>query len=113
MNTLNPSLKKGKWTDEEDDLIFKLYLQHGSSWSKIGKLVPDRTENSIKNRFYSTLRRIKSCQDKGRRPYIALESKIFNLLYEYPDLEKLISKKNKSVRRRKRTDRVIKKRKVK
>lgn len=37
-----------------------MYLTYGSSWSKIAKVVKGRTENSIKNRFYSTLRKIKS-----------------------------------------------------
>ena len=45
---------------EEDDLVFKLYLEFGSSWSKIAKYLPGRTENSIKNRFYSTARKIAS-----------------------------------------------------
>lgn len=35
-------------------------MKYGSSWSKIAKNIPGRTENSIKNRFYSTLRRLKS-----------------------------------------------------
>jgi hypothetical protein len=30
----------------------------GSSWSKIAQRINGRTENSIKNRFYSTLRKI-------------------------------------------------------
>lgn len=57
-NNLNPVVKKGCWTEEEDDLIFKLYMQFGSSWSKIAKNLNGRTENSIKNRFYSTIRKI-------------------------------------------------------
>jgi hypothetical protein len=30
-------VKKGNWTAEEDDMIFKGYLQFGSSWSRIAK----------------------------------------------------------------------------
>lgn len=57
-NKLNPELKRGNWTTEEDELIFQLYQKYGTSWSKIEKHLPGRTENAIKNRFYSTLRRI-------------------------------------------------------
>lgn len=58
LNNLNPHLKKSNWTDEEDELIFSLYKKYGSAWSKIAKNFEGRTENSIKNRFYSTIRRL-------------------------------------------------------
>jgi len=58
LNTLNPEVKKGNWEPEEDYMIFKLFQQFGSQWSKINLYFQNRTENSIKNRFYSTLRRI-------------------------------------------------------
>jgi hypothetical protein len=55
---LNPDVKKGNWTQEEDDIIFKKYLEIGSSWSKISKDLVGRTENAVKNRFYSTMRKL-------------------------------------------------------
>jgi len=58
-NTLNPQIKKGEWTPEEDFIIFETYRAFGSQWTKIAKKLNNgRTENAIKNRFYSTLRRI-------------------------------------------------------
>jgi len=65
-NNLNPDVKKGNWTKEEDELIFDLYQKHGSSWSKIAKFIPGRTENAIKNRFYSTLRKLAADKKKGK-----------------------------------------------
>lgn len=62
-NTLNPNVKKGGWTAEEDFLIFKFFSEFGSRWSLIASKFSGRTENSIKNRFYSTLRRF-SLNDK-------------------------------------------------
>lgn len=56
-NTLNPNVKKGNWSKEEDFYIFKYFNEYGSKWSKISQLIQGRTENAIKNRFYSTLRR--------------------------------------------------------
>jgi len=63
-NNLNPNVKKGEWSPEEDDMIFKLYVDYGSSWSKIAQHFKDRTENSIKNRFYSTIRKLYSDKKK-------------------------------------------------
>lgn len=63
MNALNPLLKKGSWEPEEDYIIFKLFKKLGSKWSTISNYIAGRTENSIKNRFYSTLRRI-ACELK-------------------------------------------------
>ena len=64
-NKLNPTLKKGNWTAEEDEQIFRLYQKYGTSWSRFEKFLPGRTENAIKNRFYSALRRLES--NKGAK----------------------------------------------
>lgn len=80
-NNLNPNVKKGDWTPEEDDLIFKLYVSYGSSWSKIATHFKDRTENSIKNRFYSTIRKLYSDQkkiEKGKTVKRHLKKSIIN-----------------------------------
>ena len=57
-NCLNPELVKGEWTSEEDFLIMYFYEQCNGSWKKIIPLFNGRTENSIKNRFFSQLRKI-------------------------------------------------------
>jgi hypothetical protein len=57
-NCLNPSLIKGDWTAEEDFLIMHFYEKCNGSWKKIIHLFNGRTENSIKNRFFSELRKI-------------------------------------------------------
>lgn len=80
-NTLNPNVKKGNWSQEEDNLIFELYQKYGSSWSKIARLIPGRTENAIKNRFYSTSRKLAADKKKFSEDFIK-ES-----MYEEPDSE--------------------------
>ena len=57
-NCLNPTLVKGDWTAEEDFLIMHFYEKCNGSWKKIIHLFNGRTENSIKNRFFSELRKI-------------------------------------------------------
>ena len=56
-NCLNHELKKGDWTPEEDFLIMFFYEKCKGSWKKIIPLFNGRIENSIKNRFYSRLRK--------------------------------------------------------
>lgn len=67
LNKLNPELKKGNWTQEEDSIIYNLYKKYGTSWVKIQKHLPGRTENDVKNRYYSTLRRIELRVDKNKK----------------------------------------------
>ena len=59
-NHLDPNLKKGSWTDDEDVLLLNEFLQKGKKWSEIAKKLPGRTENSVKNRWISLLRKYKS-----------------------------------------------------
>ena len=56
-NKLNENIKKGNWTPEEDLLILKFYEKF-QSWKKIIPIFENRTINSIKNRFFSILRKI-------------------------------------------------------
>ena len=57
-NNLDPDVIKGKWSVEEDTSIFNMFQSQGPKWAYIAKFLPGRTENSIKNRFYSTIRKM-------------------------------------------------------
>jgi len=58
-NHLDPSINKGAWTREEDDAIVKAYENLGSKWAQIARVVGrGRTDNGIKNRWNSMLRRV-------------------------------------------------------
>jgi hypothetical protein len=56
-NHLAPSVKKGEWTVEEDMRIMAAVQQHGTKWSVIVKELPGRSDNAIKNRYYSAVRK--------------------------------------------------------
>lgn len=52
-NHVDPDLKKGGWTEHEDEKLLKLHSELGNKWSEIAKSMPGRNENTVKNRFNS------------------------------------------------------------
>ena len=54
---LNPEVVKMKWTQEEDMLIVCLFKKYQTRWSEIAKHVPGRSDNQIKNRYNSNLKK--------------------------------------------------------
>ncbi|EAY82442.1 hypothetical protein OsI_37656 [Oryza sativa Indica Group] len=57
INYLRPDLKRGNFTDEEDELIIKLHELLGNKWSLIAGRLPGRTDNEIKNYWNTHIKR--------------------------------------------------------
>lgn len=89
------------WTHDEVKTIFLYYKLHGTNWSVIAERFPGRTSNSIKNKFYTTLKRVATCaqlEDPAKYPPTLVKCKK-NLL-QFVDLairhaEKIPSKRGR------------------
>lgn len=69
VNHLDPELKKGEWTDEEEAVLIALHENHGNRWANIAKQLPGRSDNDIKNHWYSTIQR--KFQQHGKEKLIS------------------------------------------
>lgn len=75
-NHLDQSVKHSQWSKEEDDLLIELHNKFGNKWTKISSFFDGRTDNCIKNRWNSTVKkRIERLQNgeplvkkRGRKP---------------------------------------------
>jgi hypothetical protein len=77
-NHLDPNVMHSAWTAVEDDQLVELHSQYGNQWTLISAFFDGRTDNCVKNRWNSTLKkRIQRMergeplvQKRGRKPKV-------------------------------------------
>ncbi|XP_062213409.1 myb-related protein Zm38-like [Phragmites australis] len=66
INYLRPDLKRGTFSQEEEDLIIHLHSMLGNKWSQIAAQLPGRTDNEVKNFWNSYIK--KRLRERGIDP---------------------------------------------
>uniref|UniRef100_A0ACD5TEA7 Uncharacterized protein n=1 Tax=Avena sativa TaxID=4498 RepID=A0ACD5TEA7_AVESA len=77
INYLRPDLKRGSFSQQEEDLIVALHEILGNRWSQIASHLPGRTDNEIKNFWNSCVK--KKLRQQGidpatHKPIIAVDA---------------------------------------
>ncbi|KAL7191903.1 hypothetical protein ACSBR2_023891 [Camellia fascicularis] len=57
INYLRPDLKRGMFSQQEEDLIISLHEALGNRWAQIAAQLPGRTDNEVKNFWNSCLKK--------------------------------------------------------
>ncbi|CAM9565122.1 unnamed protein product [Chrysoparadoxa australica] len=67
---LDPSIKKGNYTEEEDAQICEMQGRIGNRWSQIAQMMPGRTENAVKIRWKAIQRSKKNAKNGKPRALV-------------------------------------------
>lgn len=57
-NHINTDTAKMDWTLEEELMLIQYHNEIGNKWALIAQKIPGKSDNSVKNHFYSKLRKV-------------------------------------------------------
>ena len=55
---IDPSISREEWSEFEIQTLFQMQAKLGNKWAKIAAFIPGRSDNAVKNFFYSSVRRV-------------------------------------------------------
>jgi hypothetical protein len=67
-NHLDTSVNRSDWNAEEDEKLVRLHETYGNAWTKLASFFEGRTDNSIKNRWNSAIKKHADRVKRGERP---------------------------------------------
>ncbi|XP_050221075.1 transcription factor WER-like [Mercurialis annua] len=67
MNHLKPGIRRGNFTQEEDQIIINLHSAIGNRWSAIATQLPGRTDHDIKNHYNTHLKKVSNNNEMRTR----------------------------------------------
>jgi len=85
VNHLQPNIRRGEWTMEEEQILVEGHATLGTRWAALARLLPGRPENAIKNHWHATLR----CKGNTRAGRLSLSTGKQSLLKKYQESLKL------------------------
>lgn len=87
VNSLDPSLNWGEWTEEEDSRLKAAIVEYGYCWAKVAACVPPRTDNQCRRRWKKLLpHEVPLLQEARRIQKAALVSNFVDRESERPAL---------------------------
>ena len=57
-NHISTELSKAEWTIEEELMLIHYHNDIGNKWAQIAQKIPGKSDNNVKNHFYSKLRKV-------------------------------------------------------
>lgn len=89
-NNLETDSGQAQWSERERELLFFAQLEHGNKWSKISKLFSGKSKNSVKNFYYSTIRRNLRRFNKEKPPCEQINGPIDKLMM-VPEIRRILT----------------------
>jgi hypothetical protein len=84
INVLDPEIRKGKFTDDEDRKLVLLFKQYGPKWATIAKYYPNRTADMIKNRFHSSIKKKLTYEECEQLNFLKVNINLFFYFFTFP-----------------------------